>query len=203
MSWLSQLLHPSGGYDKAQEAMNQYYNQSQGYLNPFIQGGQQAFNPTFSAMNQLLDPAALQNKWIQSYQESPAAKQAQGLAKEQGLDAASAMGLMGSSTALNALQHGASDISLADRQNYLNDLMQKYQLGTGIGQNLYNTGAGAAGQAAGNAMNMGQQSAQNAFNRYNAPGQLIGQGAGMIGKTLMDYLTGAFGHGGMGRGILG
>jgi len=195
MGWFDSFIHPEKGYQKGQEQLDKYYQQSQGMLNPYIQGGQKAFDPTFGAMQQLLDPAALQNKWSAGYQESPYAKQLEGQAQTHGLDAASSMGLMGSTPALSAIQQGTTGIMNADRQQYMNDLMQKYLAGTGIGQNLYGVGAGAAGQGAQNAMNMGQNSAQMAYNQQNAPGNmlsgLIGQGIGLAGSALGGPIGGA------------
>lgn len=174
MSMLSSFLHPGRGYERGQEQYDKYYGQSQGYLNPYNQNGQNAYGGLNNAMNSLLDPQALQDKWIKGYQESGAAKNAEGLAQEHGLNAASSMGLMGSSPALAAIQQGTSQIGLQDRQNYLNDLMQKYQTGIGLGQNIYGVGANAAGQMSNNANQMGNNSAQMAYGQQNAGGQLFG-----------------------------
>jgi hypothetical protein len=183
------FLHPEKGYEKGQEQLDKYYQQGQGYLNPYNQFGQDAHGNLSEAMKRLLDPAALQGDWIKSYSQSPAALNAAAMAKESGLDAASSMGLMGSNTALSALQGGASKIALDDRQNYLNDLMNKYLAGAGIAGNIFNTGANAAGQMSQNAMGMGGNSAQMAFGQQNAPGDLFGKllgtavGAASGGKT--------------------
>ena len=45
-------------------------------------------------------------------------------AQEQGLSAASSMGLLGSTPALQAIQAGRSQISNADKHQYLSDLME-------------------------------------------------------------------------------
>ncbi len=186
MSWLSKFLHPEKGYDKAQEQLDKYYQQGQGYLQPYNQYGQNAYGDINSAMKALLNPEELQNKWAQNYQESPMAKQAEGMAQEHGLNAASGLGLMGSGTALDAIQSGTSQIGLNDRQNYLDNLMQKYLAGVGIGQNIFNTGASSANTMSGNANNMGNNSAQMAFGKENAQGDLFGKllglGAGGIGS---------------------
>lgn len=184
MSWLDpfgvgsmadSFLHPEKGYKKGQEQLDKYYQQGQGYLNPYNQYGQSAYGNYSGAMNKLLDPAALEGDWIKSYSESPSAKNAEAMAQQHGLDAASSLGLMGSNTALNAIQSGTAQIGLDDRQNYLNDLMQKYLAGAGIAGNIFGTGANAAGSMANNAMNMGNNSAQMAYGAQNAPGQLFGQ----------------------------
>lgn len=171
MSWLSSWLHPQRGYNAAQEQYDKYYNQAQGPLNEY--------------MKNLMDPQALQDKWMKGYKESEQAKNMEGMAQQHGLDAASSMGLMGSSPALSAIQAGTSQIGANDRQNYLNDLMDKYK-----------TGAGVAGQASQNAMNMGDRSGSMAYGQQNAGGDLFGGIAGGIGKTLLDFLTGNHGGGG-------
>ena len=186
MGWLDSFLHPEKGYEKGQQQLDKFYNQGQGYLQPYNQFGQNAYGDYSGAMKKLLDPAALQADWVKGYSESPAAKNAEAMAQQHGLDAASSMGLMGSNTALQATQAGTTQIGLNDRQNYLNDLMQKYMAGTGIAGNIFGTGAGAAGSMANNAMNMGGNSAQMAFGQQNAPGNLFGQ---LLG-TGIGYMAG-------------
>jgi hypothetical protein len=173
MSWLSSFLHPEKGYQAAQDQLEKYYQQAQQQYQPFIQQGQEAYGGLSEAMKALLDPQALQDKWASGYQESDAAKQLESMAQQQGLGAASSMGLMGSSPALQAIQSGTSGIVAQDRQRYLDDLLNKYQAGIGIGQNIYGTGATAANQFGQNAMNMGHNSAQTAFGAQNAPGDIL------------------------------
>lgn len=181
MGWLSSFLHPDKGYKKGQEQLDKYYNQGQGYLKPYNQFGQDAYGPLSGAMQSLLDPTKLEGNWVNSYNESPSALNTERMAQEHGLNAASGLGLMGSNTALNAIQGGTAQIGLDDRQNYLNDLMQKYLAGAGIAGNIFNTGANTASSMSGNAMNMGQNSAQMAYGKQNAPGDLFGKllGAGV------------------------
>jgi hypothetical protein len=163
MSWLSDFLHPKKAYSSAQGQLDKYYNQAQGYSQPFYDA--------------LSDPQALQDKWSKGYTESDIAKQDEAMGAQHGLDAASSMGLMGSSPALQAIQSGTAGIVAGDRQKYLDDMMQKYIAAAGIGQNM--------GQ---NAMNMGQNSAQMEFNKNNAQGdmfgKLLGYGTGMVGSAL-------------------
>ncbi len=181
MSWLSSFLHPGKGYEKGQEQLDKYYGQAQGYMDPYNQQGQQQYGNLSEIIKNLMDPSALQNKWAQSYTESPSAIQAEKMAQEHGLNAASSMGLMGSNTALNATQAGTTQIGLDDRQNYLNDLMEKYRMGAGLSQGIYGTGANAAGQMGQNAMNQGQNSAQMAYGQQNAGGNMLG---GLIGTGI-------------------
>lgn len=195
MSWLSSFMHPGKGYEKGQEQLDKYYNQAQGYQQPYNQNGQNAYGYYSGAMQKLLDPAALQDEWIKNYAQSESSKNAQGMAQEHGLDAASSMGLMGSSPALNSIQAGTTQIGLDDRQNYLDNLIQKYMAGTGIAGNIYGTGASAAGQMGQNAMTQGQNSAEMAYGKQNAGGNmlsgLIGQGIGLAGSALGGQMGGA------------
>lgn len=173
MSWLSSFLHPEKGYQKGQEQLDKYFQQAQQNYQPLINQGQAAYGDMNTAMQKLLNPGGLQDEWIKNYKESEAAKNMEGMAQEHGLNAASSMGLMGSSPALQAIQAGTSQIGAQDRQTYLDNLMQKYLAGTGLAQSIYGTGANAAGQAGQNAMTMGQNSAQMAFGQQNAPGDMF------------------------------
>lgn len=188
MGWLDSFLHPERGYEKGQEQLDKYFQMAQGYGHPYMQQGQAAYAPYMSAMMNLLNPQMLQNQWAQSYQESPSARNAEDIAGQRGMDAASSMGLLGSNAALSGIQRGKSQIALDDRQNYMNDLMQKYLAGAGLSQSMYGTGAQMAGQMGTNAMNMGQQSGNMAFGQQNAPGSLfgnlLGAGIGAAGSAL-------------------
>ena len=99
MSWFSQWLHPGGAYKGAQEQSEKYYNESKGYRQPYIEQGQNAYQQLQDQINKLTNPAALQDEWSKGYETSPYAKQLQAEAQTGGLDAASAMGLGGSSAA--------------------------------------------------------------------------------------------------------
>lgn len=198
---VNSFLNPQEGYEKGQEQLNKYYRDAQGNLQPYNQYGQSVYGDYSGAMRKLLDPAALQDEWMKRYTESPTAKYTEGLAQEHGLDAASALGLMGSNTALNAIQGGTSQIGLADRDNYLNSLMQKYLAGTGIAGDIFGTGANAANAMSQNAMNMGNNSAQMAFGAQNAPGdlfgKLLGTGIGFATGGIDRGAGGAAGGGGL------
>lgn len=200
MGWLSSFLNPGKGYQKGQEQLDKYYQQGQGYLSPYNQQGQDQYANLNDIIKNLMDPSALNAKWMESYTTSPQALQAEKMAQEQGANAASAMGLMGSNTALNATQAGATQIGLNDRQNYLNDLMDKYKTAAGLSQGIYGTGAGAAGQMSGNANQMGQNSAQMAFGKQNAGGSmfgnLLGLGAGILSGPIGSALTNRWNIGG-------
>jgi hypothetical protein len=198
MGWLDSFLHPEKGYQAGQSELEKYYQQAQQGLQPYNQHGQEAYGGLSDAMKQLLDPQALQDKWSKGYQESGAAKQNEAMASQHGLDAASSMGLMGSSPALQAIQSGTAGIGAQDKQQYMNDLMQKYMQGTGIAGNVYGQGLNAAGQMSNNAMNMGQNSAGMAYGQQNSPGNLLasilGGAGGLFGSALGGPMGGMLGE---------
>ncbi len=188
MSWFSSFMHPEKGYKEAQKEMEKYYNEGQGYQQPYNTAGQSQIGNLQNYINTLMDPQALQDKWSKGYNESDAAKYNEGMATQHGLNAASSMGLMGSQPALSAIQSGTSGIVAEDKQKYLDDLMQKYMQGAGLSQGMFNTGATTAGQMGNNAMTMGQNSGNNAYGKTNAGGdmfgKLVGTGAGVLGSWL-------------------
>lgn len=191
-------------YDDASKEMDKYWQQAQqfgqqgfGYQQPFRRAGLEQTGRLNEAENSLLDPSALLAKWMQSYQMSPYAQKSLENAKESGLGAASSMGLMGSSAALNNIQNSAGDIMNADRQTYLNDLMNKYMQGIGIGQNIFNTGASTAGNMGNQAINLGNQAlgvggnqAQLAYNSAAAGPNFLKDLLAMGAKAAGNYFTG-------------
>lgn len=194
MSWLSSWLNPGKGYKDAQKELEKYYQQAQQYQQPYMQHGEEAYGGLNEMMKNLMNPEELYAKWAGGYSESPAAKQAEEMAKNRGLEDASALGLMGSSPALQAIQAGTSHIGMEDRQNYLDNLMQKYLAAAGIGQNIYGTGANAAGQLGQNAMNMGQNAAGLKYGQANASGNLFGNILGAAGGIMGGPLSNKFGQ---------
>jgi hypothetical protein len=140
MSWLSSFLHPERGYNNAIDVIKQFYNEGKGYQQPYNQNGINQGRVQTGLINELTNPQALRDKWEKGYTESEAGKNMENLATQHGINAASSMGLGGSNTALNAIQSGTSQIAAQDKQNYLNDLMEKYKTGAGLSENMYNTG---------------------------------------------------------------
>ncbi len=193
MSWLSNLFHSDKPYKEAQNRLENFYNQGQSYIQPYQQYGQQGYENLTNIMNALLHPESLQDQWIKNYQESGEARNAEDIAGQRGLDAASTMGLLGSRSALDAIQQGKSNIALQDRQNYLNDLMQKYLQGAGIATNLFNTGASASNNLANNALNMGQNEAQLGYNQQASGSGLLSGLLGLAGSLGAGALSGPLG----------
>lgn len=203
-------------YNQAQNANQDYYNQGQGMRQPWINQGQQVGTQLQGMLGKLMNPEELQSEWTKGYQQSPYAQQMLQQNQASGLDAASSMGLMGSSGALGNIQQGAGNIVNADRHEYLNDLMNKYMQAIGLGQNMYNTGAQMAGQGAQGAQNQGQFGVQSALqnagimNQFgenqanmkynqgaaggNMMGGLLGGAAGLFGSALGGPIGGALGN---------
>lgn len=200
MSWLSNLLHPGRAYDQASQASQNYYNTAQNQVAPYAQGGMVANDKLNQFLASLSNPGGLQNEWAQGYEESPYARQLEQGSIDRGLNAASSMGLGGSSAALSNIQETGSNIMNQDRQQYMQDLMQKYLSGVGIAQNQFETGASAANQFGANAMNQGNNAAGLAFGQANAGPNMLTQLLSTLGQGGAQYLTGAFGKGGFGRG---
>jgi hypothetical protein len=140
-NFLSSFFDPGEAWDRARKAEQEGYEKSQGYQQPYWQQGLDQYGRLNTATDKLMDPAALQNEWSKNYETSPYAQQLLKQNQASGLDTASAMGLNGSSAALGNIQQGAGNIVSQDRQQYMNDLMQKYMAGIGLGQNIYGIGA--------------------------------------------------------------
>jgi len=200
MSWLSSFLHPERGYQGAQGQLDKYYNEGKGFQQPYNDNGVAQGKTLTDAIQKLMNPGGLVDEWTKNYTTSDAAKNAMDMAQTQGVDAASSLGLTGSSPALQAIQAGTAGIAAEDKQNYLKQMMDLYKTGVNTSSGVYNTGANTAGQMSTNANNMGTNSAGAKFGETNAPGAMFGQVGGTVLKTLMDYLTGGMGKGGFGRG---
>ena len=99
-NYIDSFLHPEEGYNDAARKMQEMWQQIQGFQQPYNQAGQGQIPILQDAQKRLLDPSSLLADWMSKYETSPYAKQSMANAKEEGLGAASSMGLMGSSAAL-------------------------------------------------------------------------------------------------------
>jgi len=184
---ISSFMNPQQGYENAEKPINNAWNQAQNnwnqaksYQTPYISQGQGVYPQLQGNINKLLDPTQLESQWANSYEMSPYAKNLLGMNQEEGLDAASSMGLMGSSAALNNIQRGAGNIVSADRKQYMQDLMDKFLQGLGLSSKIYDTGASMASNLGGQAINMGQMGQKTGedlagleYGRTNAPGNMF------------------------------
>lgn len=164
--------NPQEGYEDAAKEYEKYYNESKGFQEPFRQNGLDQTGRLNNAENSLLDPSKLLGEWMDKYKTSPYAQRSMQNASASGLDAASSQGLLGSSAATQNIQQSSSDIMNKDRSEYLQDLMQKYMAGIGIGQNMYGIGASTAQNMGNNAMNMGGAMGAAKYGAASAPGNM-------------------------------
>ena len=193
---IGSFFHPERPYEKAEEAARQSWNQSQGFQQPYNQQGLEQYGRLNQAAGSLLNPAELQNQWSSGYENSPYAKQLLGMNQSQGLDAASQMGLLGSSAALGNIQQGAGNIVAQYRQKYLDDLMQKYMQGIGLGKDIYGIGSQAAANLGAQALSHGQDISGLRYGQSAAPGSLFGKilgtGLNFIKPGIGSAFTGQF-----------
>jgi hypothetical protein len=188
---MNDFWHPEKGYKEAAKKMQEAWRQAQGFQEPFRQAGVDQLPKLTGAQDRLLDPSGLLAEWMSKYETSPFAQRSMENAKTAGLDTASSMGLMGSSAALNNIQQSSADIMNADRQQFLNDLMQKYMTGIGIGQDIYGKGAATAGNMGNQAVGVGENLGAAAYGAKTAKSNLIKDLLAMGGKAAMA--SGGFG----------
>ena len=186
------MINPEEGYDKAAEQFKKFWEEAKGFQQPYNQAGTAQLPMLQGAESQLLNPSDLLGKWMEKYQTSPYAQRSMENAKASGLDAASSMGLGGSSAALSNIQQGASDIMNKDRSAFLEDLMNKYMKGVGIGQDIFGKGAATAGNLGTQALQTGSNMGEMAFGSAAAPGEMM--------KNLLSMAMKAYFGGGAGGG---
>lgn len=184
---ISSFLHPEDAFKDAAVPLEKNFNETKRNLTPFVNQGQQQFSGLNSAAQQLLNPQELMNKWTSGYETSPYAQRLKEMSMGSGLDAASSMGLMGSSGALANIQQMSSDITSKDRQQYIENLMKQYMEGIGLGKSLYETGANVATNLGGLSQKHGEDLAQLKYGESAAPGKLfenmVRTGASLYGMT--------------------
>jgi hypothetical protein len=193
MSWFSELFNPGHGYKQAEDISKQGYDEAQQNLQPYNENGKNAGKSLYEQLMNYMNPEELQNKWAEGYKTSPYAQQQLAQNMDYGQSAAQQMGLGGSSAALANIQNTGSNIMNKDRQQYMDDLQHKYEQGTGIGENMYGTGASTANQTGQNSINQATTQAGLKFGQTNAGPELLGKmGKGAL-SLLMQYLTGGMG----------
>lgn len=190
---LRSFFSPEEGYEAASRRAQQGWQEAKGYQEPFYKHGLDEYGRLNSAIQSLLNPEQLQSQWSMGYETSPMAKRLLDLSREQGLESASSMGLMGSSGALRNLQLGAGDIVAKDRQQYLQDLMNKYLAGLGLSQGIYNTGASTGSELGRQAIGIGETLGGLDYGKARAPGQLL---ENLLKAGITGYSMGAGGGAG-------
>lgn len=178
----------ANAYAKAQQMMQQYYNQGQGMLNPWQQAGQGAIGQYQNFLNQL--PNQMNGDWMKSYQESPYAKYLTDTGLTSMNNAAAATGRLGSGANQQENAQLANQIAGQDMQNYFNNMMRQNQQYMGGLNTLMGYGAGAAGQGANLGMGFANALAQLMEGQGTAQGNA--SAAGTSGKnSAISGLIGA------------
>lgn len=195
MSWFSQWAHPGRGYKKAGKEEQRNFNEAQNIRKPVMDRGDEAYKGYNDMYQKLMHPEELQSEWASHYEKSPYATQLQQEAMGQGLDAASASGLNGSSAAIHNIEKGGADIMQKDRQQYMNDMMQKYLAAMGIGQDLNSQGNNMRSQSATGQQQHGEWQANNKFNEYNAGGNRFGDIMSQAAAIAASMAGGGMGYG--------
>lgn len=153
----------SGIINQGRQALGQQYDQGLGYLNPYMQAGQNAMGGYQNFLNQYGDPTHMYNDIMSHYSMSPGAQFQMQQGTQAANAAAAANGMLGSGAEQKALMQYGQGIANQDQQQYLNNILgmgNTYLNGMG---NLMGQGFGAANAANQNRMGYG-----------NALGQLYG-----------------------------
>ena len=130
----------------ANSDLNSGLDQATGYMQPFYNGGLNAFNQwqqNTQDMGKYLgqfqnmgaqqwqasqqSPQQYYQNIMRGYQMSPQAQYAQQVATRSGNAAAAASGMMGSGAFVNGMQRNANQISQGDQQQYFNNVMGSNQ----------------------------------------------------------------------------
>lgn len=147
-------------YADAMKRMTPFFQQAQGFQNPFYNAGTGAIGNYQNMLQQMSDPSKFMNTLMGNYQQSPWAKTLLQTTQQAGNNAASASGLVGSTPFLQASQQNAQNISSQDMQNWIGQVL-------GINNQAL--------QGYGNLMNVGQGAANNLSNLFSNYGNAAGQ----------------------------
>jgi hypothetical protein len=180
-------------YDKAREQYMQYMGQGMAQQQPYQQAGIQAIGDYQNWLQSQQDPTKYINALMGGYQESPYAQNLQRQSMLAGQNMASASGLMGSSPLLQQMQQNAGNITSADQNQWLQNLLGiSRQYGQGE-QSLMQGGQSSANALAQMYAQMAGQMGDNAYSRERAKQKQLSE---TIGGGL-DMLSGLSFFGGI------
>lgn len=132
--------------ERSAEEMRQLREQFGGYYDPYISAGQGAISDYSGAIGAMADPQQFYSQMMQGYQTSPQAQ----LALEEGTRAAtqgaSASGMLGSGEMLKGLQQYGQQLTAADEQQWLQNMLGIYGGYTGGLSDIAGQGSQALGQ---------------------------------------------------------
>ena len=175
-------------YDKAMEQYQQFANLAQGTQQPYLNAGTGAIGDYQKWLKGQQDPSKFINNMMGQYQISPYAQYLTQQAQRAGQNAASASGLMGSTPFLEQMQQNASNISSADMNQWLQNVLGiNTQYGQGQ-QNLMQGGQNAANSLTNMYNQMGQQMGEAAYGKESGKQQDFWNTLGGIGGLIGSFL---------------
>jgi len=175
-------------YDKAMEQYLQWGNKAQGTQQPFLNAGTQAIPEYQKWLQGQEDPSKFINNLMGQYQASPYSQYLQQQAQRAGQNIGSASGLMGSTPLMEQMQQNAANISSQDMNQWLQNVLG---INTQYGQGEENLMKG--GQTAANSLTdlynkMGQQMAEQSYNKEASKQNNFWNTLGGVGSMIGSFL---------------
>lgn len=200
-------------YDNPANAGMPYLNQMGGdlnnYLSPYMQHGEDMYNPLAEQLRRLMgDPGGRLNQIGAGYHQSPGFDFALKQSLKSGSNAAAAGGMAGTPQHQQQAMTTATGLADQDYNQWMNNALGLYNGGLSGAQNIYGIGANSANSLAQLQSQLAQKQAELAYEGQNAQnqhsggiwGSLLGGGAGMLmggpfGAALGNKMGGWFGGG--------
>lgn len=174
-------------YDAAMQQYQQWANKSEGTQKPFLDAGTGAIGDYQKWLQSQQDPSKFINDQMKNYQTSDYAKNLQQQSMNAGQNAASASGLMGSTPLMQQLQNNAGQITSADQNQWLQNVLGiNTQYGQGQ-QNLMQGGQNAANSLTGMYGQMGSNMGEAAYGHEAGKNQDRNNMFGGIGSLIGSF----------------
>lgn len=181
---LSNLFGGHAAGQDIQQGLNQIlsmFNQGKQGLQPFLSGGQGAFQNLQSFLNNFKDPTKTYNDITKNWSMSPAAQ----LQLQQGIQAANqgaaASGMLGSTEEQKQLQNYGQQVTNADQQQYFNNIMGLNDFYSNGLNNMSQYGFNAGNSILNNSSSMANAIAQMYASKGQAAGTQAGGGGSILG----------------------
>jgi hypothetical protein len=179
--------HSGRPYDEAQRQYQEWGDKGAGVQQPYQNAGTGALSDYQTWLQGQKDPAKFINDQMKNYNESQYAHNLQQQSVNAGQNAASAAGLMGSTPLMQQLQQNAGNITSADQNQWLQNVLGvNTQYGQGQ-QNLINGGQNAANSLTNLYNNMGQRMGEAAYGKQAGKQQDFWNTLGGIGSTIGSF----------------
>jgi hypothetical protein len=172
--------HSEKPYDEYSKEYQNWINRAQGAQQPYANAGANAIPAYQEWLSSQKNPTEFINKLMGGYSESPFAHNQQQQALRAGQNIGSATGLTGSTALAQQLQQNAGQISSADQNQWLQNVL-------GINTQY--------GQGQGNLIGVGQNATNALTNLYGNAGQHLGEAAYGSEAGKQHDLWSAIAHG--------